>query len=372
MAFDTTKENAVNSAAIVDGSIVNADINASAAIDLTKLNTTGLTASTILSADASKNFVSLALATYPSLTELSYVKGVTSAIQTQLGTKAASGANSDITSLSALSTPLSVAQGGTGDSSLTAFAVLCGGTTSTGPVQSIASVGTAGQVFTSNGAGALPTFQAASGGTKVNVSTNCETSARFIQTTVGTGAVTFGTSGMSLTTGATATSSAKSIWRLGNVGASFSIFDNSPTFEGILTMDTIGTDLQVFFGLGEPTVAGAGITYTNQHAGFKIVRSASGTNDLYATQANGTTETASASLTTLAASDQVELLVIVNSTTSVDYYWRKNGGTQSAKTTLSTNVPTGTTNGAGILFGISNAGVATSSAISVSGATFSR
>lgn len=54
---------------------------------------------------------------------------------------------------------LSVARGGTGASSLTAYAVLCGGTTSTSPVQSVASVGTAGQVLTSNGAGALPTFQ---------------------------------------------------------------------------------------------------------------------------------------------------------------------------------------------------------------------
>jgi hypothetical protein len=43
----------------------------------------------------------------------------------------------------------------------TAYAVLCGGTTATNPIQSIASVGTAGQVLTSNGASALPTMQAA-------------------------------------------------------------------------------------------------------------------------------------------------------------------------------------------------------------------
>jgi hypothetical protein len=42
--------------------------------------------------------------------------------------------------------------------------VLAGGTTATGAYQSIASVGTTGQVLTSNGAGALPTFQAAGGG----------------------------------------------------------------------------------------------------------------------------------------------------------------------------------------------------------------
>lgn len=47
-----------------------------------------LTASQVLATDGSKNIVSLAVATYPSLTELSYVKGVTSAIQTQLNAKA--------------------------------------------------------------------------------------------------------------------------------------------------------------------------------------------------------------------------------------------------------------------------------------------
>lgn len=45
------------------------------------------TASTVASFDASKNVKSLALTTYPSLTELSYVKGVTSAVQTQMDLK---------------------------------------------------------------------------------------------------------------------------------------------------------------------------------------------------------------------------------------------------------------------------------------------
>ena len=60
------------------------------------------------------------------------------------------------------SNPVTVAQGGTGDTSVTAYAVLCGGTTSTGAVQSVSGVGTSGQVLTSNGASALPTWQAAS------------------------------------------------------------------------------------------------------------------------------------------------------------------------------------------------------------------
>ena len=52
-----------------------------------------------------------------------------------------------------------VVDGGTGVSTLTAYAVICGGTTATNPVQSIASVGSSGDLLVSNGAGALPTFQ---------------------------------------------------------------------------------------------------------------------------------------------------------------------------------------------------------------------
>ena len=57
----------------------------------TAINLDSLTINTILSADASRNIVSLDTAVYPSLTELSYVKGVTSSIQTQLNGKQASG-----------------------------------------------------------------------------------------------------------------------------------------------------------------------------------------------------------------------------------------------------------------------------------------
>jgi hypothetical protein len=67
---------------------------------------------------------------------------------------------------------LAVANGGTGAVSQTAYGVLCGGTTSTGAYQSIASVGSAAQVLTSNGAGALPTFQTpAPGGTTIPAGT---------------------------------------------------------------------------------------------------------------------------------------------------------------------------------------------------------
>ena len=56
-------------------------------------------------------------------------------------------------------TALPVANGGTGDTSLTAYALLAGGTTTTGALQQVSGVGTTGQILTSNGASALPTWQ---------------------------------------------------------------------------------------------------------------------------------------------------------------------------------------------------------------------
>jgi hypothetical protein len=58
---------------------------------------------------------------------------------------------------------LAVGRGGTGINTTTSYSVICAGTTATGAFQSLAALGTAGWVLTSNGAGALPSFQAASG-----------------------------------------------------------------------------------------------------------------------------------------------------------------------------------------------------------------
>jgi hypothetical protein len=58
--------------------------------------------------------------------------------------------------------PVFVNCGGTGKTSMTAYAVICGGTSSdtVGDLQNIASLGTSGQILTSTGSSSLPTFQA--------------------------------------------------------------------------------------------------------------------------------------------------------------------------------------------------------------------
>jgi len=89
----------VNSTMILDGTIVNADINASAAIAYSKLALTGTIVSTdiandtILNADintaAAIDWTKLGISSTVSSTEIGYVDGVTSAIQTQIDSKLA-------------------------------------------------------------------------------------------------------------------------------------------------------------------------------------------------------------------------------------------------------------------------------------------
>jgi hypothetical protein len=65
-----------------------------------------------------------------------------------------------------------VAGGGTGNTTFTAYSVITAGTTATGAFQNVSGVGTSGQILTSNGASALPTWQANSGGFTPNSTIN--------------------------------------------------------------------------------------------------------------------------------------------------------------------------------------------------------
>lgn len=76
---------------------------------------------------------------------------------------------------------LPVPNGGTGVASLTAYAPLFGGTTSTASVQS-GSVGTAGQVLTSNGAGSFATFQTPSGNNIIALDTTSNSTSGYSYT----------------------------------------------------------------------------------------------------------------------------------------------------------------------------------------------
>lgn len=84
-----------------------------------------------------------------------------------------------VTHLSSLTlgSALPVASGGTGLSTTTAYGLIAAGTTSTGNFQQVSGTGTLGQVLTSNGAGALPTWQAGASGDVTAAGNNAFTGA---------------------------------------------------------------------------------------------------------------------------------------------------------------------------------------------------
>jgi hypothetical protein len=85
----TSDTGSVTSTMILDGTIVNADINTSAQIAYGKTNLTNSIVNADINASAAIDWTKLGISSTVSSTEIGYVDGVTSAIQTQLDSKLA-------------------------------------------------------------------------------------------------------------------------------------------------------------------------------------------------------------------------------------------------------------------------------------------
>ena len=150
-----------------------------------------------------------------------------------------------------------VAGGGTGDTSFTAYAVICGGTSSTAALQSIASVGSSGNVLTSNGAGALPTWQAAGGSITITGDSGGGLTGSSFTFTGGTTGITFAGAGTTETLGGTL-----AIANGGTNATSMATTDGVVYYDGTRLVTTaVGTATQVL------TSNGAGMAPTFQAAG---------------------------------------------------------------------------------------------------------
>lgn len=89
----------------------------------------------------------------------SNTNAITGAGTIRLGVLTFSGSSSTVNTTTIVPLPLTVLQGGTGVGAIGAYALVCGGTTTTGALQSVADVAT-GQVLVSGGVSALPAFSA--------------------------------------------------------------------------------------------------------------------------------------------------------------------------------------------------------------------
>lgn len=184
------------------------------------------------------------------------------------------------------------------------------------------------------------TFAAPGGSANITFATIFETSGRFTLTVSGAGTNTFGTTGFVLGNGSGVDAAAKCRAILG-AGTVQALFAGSPVFSCMFSINNTDERNRAFFGIGNVTVVGGagGHTFTNAHIGFKLF-SDGVTLSLHGTQADGTTENATAALRTIVANDTYDVICVVNSTTSVDYYTRSNGGALSSASNLTTNLPT--------------------------------
>lgn len=254
----------------------------------------------------------------------------------------------------------------TGVATLAASTIALRGVTYTLP----SADGSANAVLQTNGSAAL-SWATVGFQPRIITATVFETAARFATVVTGGGTTIYGVAGAEVNTSATGTSSSITTMQMLRANATGGVLTGvTGVWGATCNMTELGSDFHVYLGLGSPTVAGSGITFTPQHAGFKITRAASGTASVFATQANGVTETASSALTTVVALDQLDLCLVVNSA-SIDYYWRKEGSAWSAVTTLSTNLPSLATE-QNMAIAVSNVSVASRAEITVKSAYYSR
>jgi hypothetical protein len=158
-----------------------------------------------------------------------------------------------------------VAGGGTGLSTLTAYELIAAGTTSTGNVQQIA-LGTSGQVLTSNGPGALASYQTPSSGISwVDVTSGTQTIA------ASTGYVTDNATQVTYTLPATAT--------LGSVFEITGGVSGSATAPWTIAQNA---NQQINFGSSSTTVGtGGSLTSTLQYDSVRLVAVVSGSSTVW-------------------------------------------------------------------------------------------
>lgn len=198
--------------------------------------------------------------------------------------------------------PILVSQGGTGDTAISAYSIVCGGTTTTNPLQTVSGLGLSGQALTSQGPGMLPTWTTIAGSGTVNSGTAGQLAYYATSTNAVSSNANTAISGAQLTltgTGATLTLSGSGAGvNIGASGADGSIDITTATSDFRITVSN-SSDTTTF-SQGTPSATNF-LIYTDTNKGVAIHGSNDGS--AAATGYVGEVITSSIGLTPIGATD---------------------------------------------------------------------
>jgi hypothetical protein len=256
---------------------------------------------------------------------------------------------------------LNVVEGGTGDSSVTAYMPLCGGTTTTGALQSVAT-GVAGQDLCYNSSSSLPTWQAnsvnaayanqyinfvddflvantpASGSTTgmgwVWVDANTGTIASTSGSAANPGVITLGT-GTASASGSSYINGAKGCFYYGGGALTMTFWIQIPTLSTSSQRFSVvvGAVNSSDFGLGTPTNDGTWLQYSDSL----------NSGDWTYNTASGGTSTNSNSTTGVGTGWTVLQIAVNAGGTSANFLVGSTLANLTSLGTITTNIPTATT-----------------------------
>lgn len=246
-----------------------------------------------------------------------------------------------------------VGGGGTGNTTFTAYSVICAGTTATGAFQNVSGLGSSAQVLTSNGAGALPTWQAASGTFAPNSTINLFDDFFGQNTTPGAFSLGWSQSVGSFGSTSNLSSSAnQGVVGSSALGSGTVLCMYLPSVSGIINQIILGAGaLTVNWVIKLATLSNGTNTYTFRCGLGDTTSISDQANGVYFEYSNGTNSgnwvgktasgsTRSSANSAIAAinSAYVNLQITVNAAaSSVAFYIN---GTQIANSPLATNIPT--------------------------------
>lgn len=175
-------------------------------------------------------------------------------------------------------------------------------------------------------------------------------------------------SGVGMSTPAGGNAYGELVMELGG-SANFTAYARPSMFSCQMYLNALDTSCVAYIGIGRPTVALTGITYTPKHVGFKLINSG-GTITLYGTVSNGSTES-TVTISTVSAGSNLDLVAYITNSGTVNF-WARNDGAAYSVATISTNVPAGNTTEQNLSFQFSNSSTTNNITLNIYAASYQR